>query len=264
MLLVETSEPVILSVAHGVATIRLNRPSVLNAIDAATANAFLNAIREIGSRGDVRALVLRGEGRAFCAGGDVARFQGEEREVAIDAIIGPLHEGLRVMSELPQPSLAVVQGAAAGAGFSLTIACDLAIAADNAKFTLAYARIGASPDGSATYHLPRLVGLRKAKELALLADTIDAGEAHRIGLVNQVVPLDDLDAEADRLISRLAAGPSAAYGRIRTLLKTSLDNDLGAQLAAEQNAFKELTRTKDFQEGVSAFLSKRPPHFQGA
>ncbi|WP_324617706.1 enoyl-CoA hydratase/isomerase family protein [Microvirga pudoricolor] len=260
----ETLEPVILSVAHSVATIRLNRPSVLNAIDAATAVAFREAVRVIGSRDDIRVIVLRGEGRAFCAGGDVARFEGEDREAAIDAIIAPLHEGLRALSDLPQPSLAVVQGAAAGAGFSLAIACDLAIAADNAKFTLAYARIGASPDGSATYHLPRLVGLRKAKELALLAETVDAEEAQRIGLVNKVVPLADLEVEAERLVSRLAAGPSLAYGRIRALLETSLDNDLAAQLAAEQHSFRDLTGTKDFQEGVRAFLAKRPAHFQGS
>jgi 2-(1,2-epoxy-1,2-dihydrophenyl)acetyl-CoA isomerase len=264
MLLVEAFDPVILSVDRSVATIRLNRPSVLNAIDATTASAFLAAILTIGSRKDVRVIVLRGEGRAFCAGGDVARFEGGDREAAIDAIIGPLHEALRALGALSQPSIAVVQGAAAGAGFSLAMACDLAIAADTAKFTLAYARIGVSPDGSATYHLPRLVGLRKAKELALLADTVDAAEALRIGLVNRVVPEADLDAEAERLIARLASGPSAAYGHIRALLEASLDNDLETQLDAERQSFKELTKTRDFQEGVSAFLGKRLAQFQGS
>ncbi|MET0743176.1 MAG: enoyl-CoA hydratase-related protein [Microvirga sp.] len=259
----ENSDPVVLSVADAIATVSLNRPSVLNAIDAVTATAFLASIRAIASRGDIRAVVLRGEGRAFCAGGDVARFQGEGREAAIDAIIGPLHEGLLALHELPCPSLAVVQGAAAGAGFSLALACDLAIASTTAKFTLAYARLGVSPDGSATWHLPRVLGLRKAKELALLGDTIDGAEALRLGLVNWVAPPEALDAEASRIAARLAQGPTIAYGRIRTLLETSLDTSLENQLAAEQRVFRELTATQDFQEGVSAFLAKRPARFEG-
>lgn len=259
----ENSDPVVLSVAEAIATVTLNRPAVLNAIDAATADAFLAAIQAIAARGDIRAVVLRGAGRAFCAGGDVARFQGEDREAAIDAIIGPLHEGLLALRDIPCPSLAVVQGAAAGAGFSLALACDLAIASSSAKFTLAYARLGVSPDGSSTYHLPRVLGLRKAKELALLGDPIDAAEALRLGLVNWIVPPEALDIEATRVAARLAEGPTVAYGRIRTLLETSLDNDLESQLLAEQRTFRELTATQDFQEGVSAFLAKRPARFQG-
>jgi 2-(1,2-epoxy-1,2-dihydrophenyl)acetyl-CoA isomerase len=259
----ENSDPVVLSIADAVATVTLNRPSVLNAIDAATASAFLAAIRAIASRGDFRVVVVRGEGRAFCAGGDVVRFQGADREAAIDAIIGPLHEGLLALHELPCPSLAVVQGAAAGAGFSLALACDLAIASATAKFTLAYARLGVSPDGSATWHLPRVLGLRKAKELALLGDPIDGTEAVRLGLVNWAVPPEALEAEAARIATRLSQGPTVAYGRIRTLLETSLDAGLEGQLAAEQRTFRELTATQDFQEGVSAFLAKRPAQFQG-
>ncbi len=120
-----------------------------------------------------------------------------------------------------------------------------------------------SPDGSATWHLPRVLGLRKAKELALLGDTIDGTEALRLGLVNWVVPPEALEAEAARIATRLSQGPTVAYGRIRTLLETSLDTGLENQLAAEQRTFRELTATQDFQEGVSAFLAKRPAQFQG-
>jgi 2-(1,2-epoxy-1,2-dihydrophenyl)acetyl-CoA isomerase len=263
MLVVQSSGSITLSVDDTVATIKLNRPSVLNAIDAGAAKALLDTMQAVAGRSDVRVIVLRGEGRAFCAGGDVARFEGGDPEAAIDEIIGPFHEALRVLERLPQPSIAAVHGAAAGAGFSLALGCDFAIATDTAKFTLAYARIGASPDGAATYHLPRIVGLRKATELALLADTIDAAEALRLGLVNSVVPEAEFDAECARLASRLAAGPSAAYHRIRELMVSSFERDLDAQLEAERQAFKALARTQDFKEGVSAFLGKVPARFKG-
>jgi 2-(1,2-epoxy-1,2-dihydrophenyl)acetyl-CoA isomerase len=260
----ESAEPVILSVVDAIAVVRLNRPAVLNAIDVATAVTLREAIDAIAGRTGIRAMILAGQGRAFCAGGDVARFSAGDPEAAVEAIISPLHDALRRMSNLPQPSIAAVQGAVAGAGFSLTLACDFAIAADTAKFTLAYSRIGASPDGSATYHLPRIVGLRKAKQLALLADTIDAAEALRLGLVNRVVPAADLEEEAMRFARRLAAGPTAAYGRTRALLAASFGNDLDGQLEAERASFKALAKTDDFQEGVAAFLEKRPAQFRGA
>jgi len=261
---VKTDELVVLTVVDAVAVVRLNRPSVLNAIDAETALAVLDTFNAIADRDDIRAIVLAGEGRAFCAGGDVSQFRADDPEAAVDAIITPLHDALRRLDELPQPSIVAVHGAVAGAGFSLALACDLAVAANTAKFTLAYARIGVSPDGSSTYHLPRIVGLRKAKELALLADTIDAAEALRLGLVNAVVPAEDLEEEAMRLARRLAAGPTAAYGQIRALLTDSIGRDLDGQLEAERAAFKSLTRTGDFREGVAAFLEKRPAHFRGA
>jgi len=260
---VQSSDSVTLSVADAVATITLNRPSVLNAIDAAMAGALLSALKAIAERTDVRTIVLRGAGRSFCAGGDVSRFHGSGSEAAIDEIITPFHEALRVLERLPQPSIAVVHGAAAGAGFSLALACDFAIATETAKFTLAYARIAVSPDGSSTYHLPRIVGLRKAKELALLADTIDAPEALRLGIINRVVQDAELDAECQRLAMRLAAGPTTAYQRIRELLTSSFERDFDAQLEAERRAFKALSGTQDFVEGVSAFLSKTPARFKG-
>jgi 2-(1,2-epoxy-1,2-dihydrophenyl)acetyl-CoA isomerase len=260
---VQSSDSITLTVEGGVATIRLNRPLVLNALDAEAARAFLSTLHAISERSDVRVIVLRGEGRAFCAGGDVSRFGGSDPEAAIDDIITPLHEALRLLDSLPQPSIAVVHGAAAGAGFSLMLACDFALAAETAKFTLAYARLGVSPDGSATYHLPRIVGLRKAKELALLADTIDAAEAFRLGLVNWVVPEAELDDACARFAARLASGPTAAYLGIRDLLVSSFERDLEGQLEAERETFKALSRTQDFKEGVSAFLGKVPAQFKG-
>jgi 2-(1,2-epoxy-1,2-dihydrophenyl)acetyl-CoA isomerase len=258
------SDPIILTVDVGVAVLRLNRPAVLNAFDAPMAEAFLARIEDIAARDDVRAILIKGEGRGFCAGGDVAQFTGGgDPEAAIEAIIQPLHAGLRLLDSLKQPSVACLHGAVAGAGFSLALACDLAIAAENAKFTLAYARIGATPDGSGTFHLPRLVGMRKAKELALLAETIEAAEVLRLGLVNWVVPADTVEAEAMALARRLANGPTQAYGRIKSLLAASGGNTLAEQLEAERQAFRASTHTADFREGVTAFLEKRIASFTG-
>jgi 2-(1,2-epoxy-1,2-dihydrophenyl)acetyl-CoA isomerase len=259
------TETVLLAIAGGVATLTLNRPAVLNAFDAAMARAFLERVEALAGRSDVRAILIKGEGRAFCAGGDVSQFgTGGNAEAAVDAIIQPLHAGLLRLAGLPVPTLACLHGAVAGAGFSLAIACDLAIAATDARFSMAYARIGATPDASGTWHLPRLVGMRKARELALLGETLTADEALRLGLLNRIASPDDLAAQAQALAERLAAGPTQAYGRIKHLLDASLGQNLAAQLEAERQAFLASTRTADFGEGISAFIEKRPARFTGA
>jgi 2-(1,2-epoxy-1,2-dihydrophenyl)acetyl-CoA isomerase len=259
----EADAPVLLAVEAGVATVTLNRPHVLNALDAAMAQAFADAVGRIAADGSVRALLLRGAGRSFCAGGDVARFVEGDVEAAIAAIIDSLHAGLRTLDRLSIPSVVAVQGAAAGAGFSLAMACDLCIAADDAVFNMAYPKIGASPDGSATYRLPRLVGARKALELALLSETVPAAEAQSLGLVNRLVPAASLGDEAYALARKLADGPTQAYGRIKSLLAASLSSDLSQQLDAERAAFLDGSRTADFMEGAAAFLAKRRPRFEG-
>lgn len=259
----QTGSPVLLTIEQAVAVITLNRPRVLNAIDAQTARSLSDVIARVTQDGTARALLLRGEGRAFCAGGDVARFVEGDPRAAIEAIIDPLHEALRALDALKLPTLVAVQGPVAGAGFSLAMACDLCIAADDAVFTMAYSRIGASPDGSATYRLPRLVGTRKALELAMLAEPLSAAEAQAIGLVNRVVPAASLQSEATALARRLAQGPTAAYARIKHLVGRSLGNDLSAQLDLEREAFLAGARTADFREGAQAFLAKRPPLFEG-
>jgi len=259
----QAGSPVLLAIEQSVAVITLNRPRVLNAIDAQTARSLADAIARVEQDGTARALLLRGEGRAFCAGGDVARFLEGDPTAAIEAIIDPLHEALRALDALKLPTLAVVQGAAAGAGFSLSMACDLCIAADDAVFSLAFARIGISPDSSSTYRLPRLVGTRKALELAMLAEPVRAPEALALGLVNRVVPAADLASEAMAMARRLAQGPTAAYARIKHLVGCSLGTDLSTQLDLEREAFLAGTRTADFREGAQAFLAKRPPQFEG-
>lgn len=259
----QAESPVLLAIEQTVATVTLNRPRVLNAIDPHMARSLADAIERIARDGTARALLLRGEGRAFCAGGDVACFAVEDPAATVEAIIDPFHAALRALDALKLPTLAAVQGPVAGAGFSLAMACDLCIAADDAIFTMAYSRIGASPDGSATYRLPRLVGERKALELAMLAEPAHAPEALTLGLVNRVVPAASLQSEAISLARRLAQGPTAAYARIKHLISSSLGKDLSAQLDLEREAFLAGTRTADFREGAQAFLAKRPPQFEG-
>ncbi len=258
-------DPILLEQDGGIFRMRFNRPAVLNAINPQVAEAFLAACRTIAAAAGVRVVVLSGEGRAFMAGGDLACFHADHprADETARAILTPLHEGLAILAELPQPVLASLHGAVAGAGVSLALASDLAIAADDARFTLAYSRIGASVDASASWSLPRAVGLRKAMEIAILAETFDAAEALRLGLVARVIPAEALAKETAALANRLAAGPTFAYGQIKRLLRASFDNGLRQQMAFEQEAFCACARTADFAEGVAAFMGRRQPKYEG-
>lgn len=247
-----------------IATITLNRPAMLNALDGAVARSLLAAVATVAAAEGIRCVVLAGAGRAFCAGGDIATFGGEDASAAVGQLIEDLHAFVDALAALPAPSIARLQGPVAGAGFSLALACDLAVAADDARFTLAYARLGTSPDGSSTWSLPRLVGLRRAKAIALLAEPITAAEALAFGLVNEVVPAGELDAAVAALAARIATGPTLAYQRTRALLEASFGNTLADQLSAERHAFLDSMATADFAEGVAAFRAKRPARFEGS
>lgn len=260
----DQNEPLLFSVEDGVARLHFNRPAGLNAIDVPMAEAFHSACQRMQHMQGLRVVVLSGAGRAFMAGGDLASFQRDLPNASATAedIIRPLHAGLVILTGLPQPVVASLHGAVAGAGVSIALACDLAIAADNVRFSIAYARIGASVDAGCSWSLPRIVGLRKAMELSLLADTIDAAEVLRLGLVNRVVQSANLADEVETLVLRLASGPTAAYGRIKRLLRENF-NHLGEQLDAERAAFCACARDEDFREGLQAFFEKRPPNFLG-
>ncbi|WP_246165050.1 enoyl-CoA hydratase/isomerase family protein [Pigmentiphaga aceris] len=244
------------------ARLTFNRPAVLNALDGAMASAWQAALQTVRDTAGLRVLVMRGAGRAFMAGGDLGALQ-QDPVAKVQALLPVAHDCVRIITDLQIPVVASLHGAVAGAGVSIALAADLAIAAENTQFTLAYARIGASPDVGATWHLPQVVGLRKAMEIAMLADTLDAQEALRLSLVNRVVPTNALEAETDALVQRLANGPTAAYAKIRHLLRDAGQRSLSAQLDAEQAAFEASAATEDFQEGVAAFLGKRPAKYTG-
>lgn len=257
------TDPVILERIGAIARLRLNRPERLNAMDRDMAEALAAAVEGLGDDPAVRVIVLSGEGRAFMAGGDVATFAGEGFENRIDATIRAFHRAVLALRDTDKPVLASLQGAVAGAGLGLALACDLAIAAAGTRFTMAYSRIGTSVDGGSSAWLPRMVGLRRAMELALLSDGLDAAEALRLGLVNRVVPDEALAAETEALAQRLADGPTVAYGRIKRLLRDGHAADLAEQLEAERHAFLDCAASEDFAEGVAAFLTKRQPTFRG-
>jgi 2-(1,2-epoxy-1,2-dihydrophenyl)acetyl-CoA isomerase len=254
--------PVRLERDGGVAVIRFDRPAAYNALDVPAAQGFKAACRALADA-PPRAIVIGGSGKAFGVGGDLAAMRaGGPTEVSAQLIDG-LHDGIRLLAEIDAPVIGSLQGAVAGGSMSLALSCDLAIAADSATFNLAYARIGASCDGSSSWHLPRLVGLRNAMWIALLSDSIDAAEALRLGLVNRVVPAAALHDETMALARRLADGPTLAYGRIKRLLRRSFETDLSTQLDAEAQAFRDGTLTQDFAEGLEAFFGKRAPRFEG-
>ena len=263
------SESVLLSRQAAVATVTLNRPAALNALDEAMMEALEEVFTSLEADASVRAVVLRGAGEHFMAGGDIKFFHRglelapAERRRRFERIVHKIHPTMLAIRRMPQPVVASVRGAAAGFGMSLLMACDLAVAAEDAYFTVAYSLIGTSPDGSGTYHLPRIVGMKKATELALLAERFDAATALSLGLVNRVVPLAELESATAALAERLAAGPTRAYANTKRLLGSSLASTLPAQLQAEAEAFADCAASEDFGEGVRAFVEKRKPRFSG-
>ena len=250
---------------HSIAWIEFRRPESLNAISVTLAEQLLAATRQIDTIGTVRVIVLSGAGRAFMAGGDLTAFRTDPDTAHRTArnLIKPLHAALKLLAQGDAPILASLHGAVAGAGMSLALGSDLAIAADDAEFTLAYGRIGASPDGGGSWNLSRLVGLRRATEIALLGDTIDAATAHQLGLVNRIVPRAELQLQTRMLATRLAQGPTKAFGETRRLLRASSNRSFEEHLDAEQEAFVRCALSRDFAEGVTAFFERRSANFQG-
>ncbi len=246
------------SIAH----LRFNRPQAFNAFNPAFAAAFLEACEAIAGDAGVRVVSLSAEGRVFTVGGDLASMRESPRAVS-EQLVNGMHGGLRLLAGLDAPVIGRVQGAVAGGGLGVMLGCDLVVAEEGTRFRFAYPAIGASCDCSTSWGLPRMLGLRKAMEIALLPGDLDAAEALRLGLVNRVVPADRLSAETDQIVQRLAQGPTRAFGELKRLMRASLQNDLGTHLDAEAEAFVKCAETKDFAEGIEAFLAKRPAAFHG-
>ena len=251
-----------------VAWLTLNRPDSLNSLDVGLKEALIEALQAAAGDPAVRAVALTGAGRGFCVGQDLRELEGVYRagESPDFAALLERHYAptIRLLAGMPKPTVAVVNGVAAGAGVSLALACDLRRAGAATRFRLAFSGIALVPDAGATWHLPRLVGLSKAMEIALLGDWVDAAEALRIGLVNRVYPTQELAARAEEALATLAAGPTLAFAGTKALLRSSFQADLDQALTAEADAQAASGQTNDHQEGVRAFLEKRPPKFLGA
>jgi len=253
----------------GVATITLNRPEVRNALSPDMLEEFASALEACGDR-EVRAVVITGSGGAFCSGGDVREFTRalatvpQELSSHMKGIADRVHRGVILkIRQLPKPVIASVNGVAAGAGFSMALACDLRIASQEARFFLAYANIGGTADGGSTYYLPRLLGPSLAMEVYLMSQPMSAQRALEMGLVNLVVPADELEKHTLEMAQRLASGPTLAYGRVKALMDRSWNSDLISQLDEESLAIGDIALTGDFQEGITAFVEKRAPRFRG-
>jgi 2-(1,2-epoxy-1,2-dihydrophenyl)acetyl-CoA isomerase len=246
-----------------VATLTLDRPEALNALTVPVKVALREALEGIGADRAVRAVILTGAGRAFCAGQDLAERERPNAAPLEEEVRERYSPIIRALRSMGQPVIAAVNGVAAGAGASLAFACDLRIAAAGARFVLAFGRIGLVPDSGATWLLPRLVGSARAAELALVGDPISAEDALRIGLVSRVVPADDLMMEARNLADRVAAGAPMALALTKRAMERAATTDLGTALEEEARLQGIAGATADHAEGLAAFREKRPPRFTG-
>ena len=250
---------------QGLATLTLNAPDKLNAVSRKMIAEIKDCWETLAADGSVRAVLLTGAGRGFCAGADLSDPDREggstaDSGAALDKFFNPV---IRLMRSMPKPIVAAVNGPAAGVGMSFALASDIAIAARSATFLQAFARIGLLPDGGSTWFLPRLVGEQRARALAMLAPQISAEQAKQWGLIWDVVDDDALLATATEVARRLGDGPTLALARIKAALDKSSANELSSQLDLERDFQRELGRSEDYREGVAAFLAKRKPVFKG-
>ena len=250
---------------NGVCWITLNRPEVLNACDIDTLKKIQAALKDAEKDQSVRALVLTGAGRAFCAGADLGSLKkrgvGTQVSLKEDLIEGFNPIVLKIRS-IDKPVIAMINGVAAGAGMGLAFACDLKIMAESAKFVEAFAKIGLVPDSGATFFMPRLLGISKAMELAFTGEGLDAKEAERLGAVNKVVPLDQLERETTLFAEKLAKGPRG-MGLAKRAINKALYSSVEEALEYEAFIQEVAGQTEDYQEGLRAFAEKRPPDFKG-
>jgi 2-(1,2-epoxy-1,2-dihydrophenyl)acetyl-CoA isomerase len=259
--------PVLLDLTDGVATITLNRPDAMNSLDVATKVLLLEIVRTVAEDPAARCVVLTGTGRAFCTGQDLKEHVqllesggSEQLFSTVDDHYNPI---VSTIAGMAKPVIAAVNGVAAGAGASLAFACDLRLVADTAGFNLAFANVGLSCDTGASYHLPLLVGRARAMELLYFPSTIRADEALTMGLATKVVPADSLSDEARNLASRLAAGPTVAYGAMRRAVAYSAGHSLDESLEFESSMMQLTGASEDHPAAVQAFVSKEKPVFQG-
>jgi len=250
----------------GLATITLQRPKQRNALDLALAQELVESVRKLPYQEGLRAVLITGDGPVFTVGGDVAAFASTPHEnlpELLESMVVPYHQALSILDALPAPIVCAVQGAAAGGGLGLLYCSDIVLAAPNTRFAAGFAALGLTGDGGGTWFLPRVAGAKRAAEFYFEQRVLNSEEAMAWGLVNRVVPAETLLEEATQTAQRLAEGPSAAFARVRGLLRRSGDNALDTQLTAEARELVASSRTEDVLDGIASFIAKRKPTFRG-
>ncbi len=251
---------------NGIGKVTLNRPEKRNAINLELAAEIAQAFQELSSDPEVKVVVLTGAGKSFCSGGELAPLYKmlDLSPLEIKEKIYSVFQGMvRSVDSCPKPVIAAVNGSAVGAGFDLILNCDIRIASHEASFSEYFVRLGTIPGMAGMYHLPRLVGLAKAYELALTGDFITAEEAYRIGLVNKIVPLSELDSEVNKLVQKLVQGPTKAIEMIKLGIKKGLNMDMPGALDFAAFLQSAAFKTEDVREGIRAGMEKRQAHFHG-
>lgn len=251
------------AVADGVATITLNRPEVYNALNDAITYELQDALKAAAKDEAVRVVVLTGAGKAFCSGQDLKAVAGQEKRSFMESLHKRYNPIIRAMKSLPKPIVAKVNGVAAGAGCSLALACDIIVASEEASLIEVFINIGLIPDSGSSYFLPRLVGMAKAFELCSMGSRVKATEALQLGLINKVVPADQLDAAVKEYTDYYSKAPTKAIGLIKKMLDKSTTSTLEEMLEYEAYCQEVAGTSKDYKEGVTAFLEKRKPAFEG-
>lgn len=249
-----------------IATITLNRPRTFNALTSRMIDELLEALRGVSTDGEVKVLILTGAGRAFCFGADVEEFQqagGQSKTEATLELLAKAQEIIRLLTSMPKPTIAALNGFATGLGLDLSLACDLRIAAERAKLAEAFVSMGLIPDGGGTFFLPRLVGFARAAELILLGKPLTPAEALQMGLVNKVVPNAELEKATLEWAETLAKGPTVAVGLAKKAMWQNLSGDLDSALRLEAEGQRICLASQDHQEAVRAYMEKRDPVFQG-
>ncbi len=252
-------------IADGIATITLNRPDDANALNLTMAEELLSVSIVCSTNSDIRAVVLTGDGKLFCGGGDLNEFKqaGDEKEALLLRMATILHAAVIRFSNMDSPLVIAVNGTAGGGGFSLLLSGDYVLASDRAKFVSAYTASGLSPDGSSTYFLAKHVGLLRAKELMFTNRVLTAQEACDWGLVNRVVQADQLSSEAQTIAQTFSKGPTKAFGSLKRLMQTAYSDSIEAQLEKETQGIASMMTTRDGPHGLEAFLNKQKPEFEG-
>ncbi len=262
-------DPILIERDNGLVILTLNRPDAYNAIDVPLVDALLDALIDCDEDASVRAVMITGVGKAFCAGGNLKAMKAEAEASGsagpfLKKLTVSVHGAMSTIARMEKPVIAAVNGAAGGFGFSLALACDLVLAAENAIFTMAYTKAGLAPDGGSSFFLPRIVGPKRAYDLMVNNEVLSPAEAKDLGIVNQIMPGDNFAEEARAYCARLSEGPTLAFGAAKRLIASSPESSLETQMEHERRAIAACGGTEDFKEGVAAFVEKRTPDFKGA